>query len=476
MGKKGGWFSAVRRAFYSDPKDKKDQRPHKSKRKWFGRNTKTASDAVPVTTPGDAEPPAFGALMLPQQQLLLPSPPPPLEALKLVQVDEGEQSRRAYTVALATAVAAEAAVAAAEAAAEVVRLTSSARYPGKSKEEVAAIRIQIAFRGYMARRALRALRGLVRLKTLIKGQSVKRQAATTLRCMQMLARLQSQVRARRIRMSEDNQALQRQLQQKQEKEFEKLRMAEKWNASAQSKEQMEENLLRKQEAAIRRERALAYTFSHQKRWKNTKSASQTFMDPNNPHWGWSWMERWMASRPWGAITTTPGKNNDRVSMKSEGAASASSHGEIHRSYSFSRPDVKKQALTAPKPSRAHSQRYYSPSTPTSNDSRSIFSIQSEIVRRQSIAGSSSARDDESLTSTATVPSYMTPTKSARAKSRAPSPLRADSSNSNRGITTDKGVVRSARKRLSFPSSPASVGLRRHTGPPPNCGSIKGVGM
>lgn len=74
-----------------------------------------------------------------------------------------------------------------------------------------------------ARRALRALRGLVRLKSLIQGQSVKRQATSTLRCMQTLARVQSQIRARRLRMSEENQALQRQLQQKCEKELEKLR-------------------------------------------------------------------------------------------------------------------------------------------------------------------------------------------------------------------------------------------------------------
>lgn len=80
-------------------------------------------------------------------------------------------------------------------------------------------------RGFQARRALHALRGLVRLKTLIQGQSVKRQAVSTLRCMQTLARLQSQVRERRIRMSEENRALQRQLQLKHEKELEKLQAA-----------------------------------------------------------------------------------------------------------------------------------------------------------------------------------------------------------------------------------------------------------
>ena len=60
-----------------------------------------------------------------------------------------EQSKHAYSVALATAVAAEAAVAAAQAAAEVVRLTTVAHYTGKSKEEIAAIKIQTAFRGYL---------------------------------------------------------------------------------------------------------------------------------------------------------------------------------------------------------------------------------------------------------------------------------------------------------------------------------------
>lgn len=62
----------------------------------------------------------------------------------------------------------------------------------------------------------------MRLKSLVEGHSVKRQATTTLRCMQTVARVQSEIRARRIRMSEENQALQRQLQQKQEKELKEI--------------------------------------------------------------------------------------------------------------------------------------------------------------------------------------------------------------------------------------------------------------
>lgn len=40
-------------------------------------------------------------------------------------------------------------------------------------------------------------------------------------------------------------------------------MGDEWDHSLQSKEQIEANLLGKYEAAMRRERALAYAFSHQ---------------------------------------------------------------------------------------------------------------------------------------------------------------------------------------------------------------------
>lgn len=40
-------------------------------------------------------------------------------------------------------------------------------------------------------------------------------------------------------------------------------MGEEWDDSLQSKEQIEAGLLSKYEAAMRRERALAYAFSHQ---------------------------------------------------------------------------------------------------------------------------------------------------------------------------------------------------------------------
>jgi hypothetical protein len=43
---------------------------------------------------------------------------------------------------------------------------------------------------------------------------VRRQAGTTLRCVQALVRVQARVRARRVRMSEEGQAVQEKLEQR----------------------------------------------------------------------------------------------------------------------------------------------------------------------------------------------------------------------------------------------------------------------
>lgn len=77
-----------------------------------------------------------------------PLPPPPLEKESEIRKAEEEQSKHALAVAVATAAAAEAAVAAAQAAAQVVRLTGD-RSSYNWSREIAAIKIQSAFRGYL---------------------------------------------------------------------------------------------------------------------------------------------------------------------------------------------------------------------------------------------------------------------------------------------------------------------------------------
>jgi hypothetical protein len=54
-----------------------------------------------------------------------------------------------------------------------------------------------------ARRALKALRGIVRLQALVRGRLVRKQLAVTLKCMHALLRVQERARERRTRSSAD---------------------------------------------------------------------------------------------------------------------------------------------------------------------------------------------------------------------------------------------------------------------------------
>ncbi|KAK4488251.1 hypothetical protein RD792_003998 [Penstemon davidsonii] len=130
-----------------------------------------------------------------------------------------EAKMHAIAVATATARAAEAAVAAAQAAAVAVKHSSrglnisSAAYVSKSsagyggsQEEWAAVMIQSHFRAYLSRRALRALKALVKLQALVRGHLMRKRTADALRQLQALVRAQTRARVGRVLNSESPQS------------------------------------------------------------------------------------------------------------------------------------------------------------------------------------------------------------------------------------------------------------------------------
>ncbi|KAK5803633.1 hypothetical protein PVK06_031281 [Gossypium arboreum] len=165
-------------------------------------------------------------------------------------------------------------------------------------EEWAATRIQTAFRGFLARRALRALKGLVRLQALVRGHAVRKQAAMTLRCMQALVRVQARVRARRVRLTLESETAQQKLQQQLADEARVKEIEEGWCDSIGSVEEIQAKLLKRQEAAAKRERAMAYALAHQWQAGSRQQSVPAGFESDKSSWGWNWLERWMAVRPW----------------------------------------------------------------------------------------------------------------------------------------------------------------------------------
>ncbi|KAK4758551.1 hypothetical protein SAY87_019852 [Trapa incisa] len=134
-------------------------------------------------------------------------------AFEEIDTDGVDSERHAIAVAAATAAVAEAAVAAAQAAAAVVRLTNSGScsavmYGGGAGnfEEWAALKIQSTFRGYLARRALRALKGLVKIQALVRGHIERKRNARRVQQMKAVLRLQARARAERALASESSQS------------------------------------------------------------------------------------------------------------------------------------------------------------------------------------------------------------------------------------------------------------------------------
>ncbi|KAK7278956.1 hypothetical protein RJT34_23997 [Clitoria ternatea] len=238
MAKQKSWFGWVKRLFTSESKDKKAK-------KWgwgFGRIRKRQYQTI--TGPNKA----------------------------LIEASE-EQRKHALTVAIATAAAAEAAVTAAHAAAEVVKLTGASRsysYLYKGDRSLAAIKIQSAYRAHLARKALRALKGVIMLQAIIRGEAVRRQVFNTLKNNSSNTKNQMDIQERSSREENyENDHIKQFPKQKKKLEEKELKSEcqsqRTWDCSLHSREDIETIWSRKQEAIAKRERMKQYSSSQRER-------------------------------------------------------------------------------------------------------------------------------------------------------------------------------------------------------------------
>ncbi|PSS34834.1 Protein IQ-DOMAIN like [Actinidia chinensis var. chinensis] len=481
MGKKGNWFSAIKRVFIPDSKEKPVNGPKnkstKEKKKGQGilSHGETKSFIPLFRGPSSIEKILGEAdqqklLIRPHTPLEEPKTPPlllPRAASSKVTSPRVTSPRAASPKVTSPRVTSPRAV-----SSRAVNQNEEFRYrpePTLSYRNISATKIQAAYRGYMARRSFRSLRGLARLQGVVRGHNVKRQTVNAMKTMQLLVRAQTQIQLRRIQMLE-NQVLQRQAH-KNDKELEstlsKCTMSqseaglhEEWDDSVLTKEEIEARLRRKAEAIIKRERTMAYAYSQQL-WKaNPKSAQMVIMDIRSGGfpWWWTWLDRQLprSNPPESQTAKSFHLTPPRPALDPKPSPRPAFNNYKQGTGFDNLESLTPWSTRSPVPMRSN-KHLHTPSSGTPTNS-SILMKKYPKPRPSAVESAFDLpmKDDDSLMSCPpfSVPSYMTPTVSAKAKVKG-------SSDPNDGFPgTPSG---DSNRRFSFTPTPSFGSFKRNKG-------------
>ncbi|CAN1762296.1 Protein IQ-DOMAIN 18, partial [Linum perenne] len=433
MGKKGGtsssssssWLTAVKRAFRSPTKDptENEEEKKREKRRWLFRKHTTQE----------------------------PSP-----------IQNKTQQKQPTSSAAA-------AVATTQASVEVARLVRPATTTyHHAREHYAATVIQTSFRGYLARRALRALKGLVKLQALVRGHNVRNQAKTTLRCMQALVRVQARILDQRMRLSQqgrststfsDTTSLIESLYLQDRKSMQSREGCsigdDNWDEKPHTIEEVKAMLQQRKDHATALRRVSSSAFSR-KVWRNGRSPSIGSE------------AEIQASKPWDSNSSRGRASTDHrdpiktveIDSSSQTYSTRLSTQSYQRPSSPSRSYQTPRAVTPSSPSRTRPVQVRSASPRScareEDSRRSYASSQTPSLRSNyHYTGSLLNHHQYGLVrnsnhSATALPNYMAATESAKARSRSQSAPRQRPSTPERDGGNRVGGGSCAKKRLSFP--------------------------